>query len=203
MLVMMLLPLNKNSFRLIFFLLVFGLIKSHSLAQTNKFKKKLPDHIKLQYAGGIGFLSIGAGYSNKKDKLEGDLFYGYLPRSIGGVRINSLSGKFTWIPYHLLVRNKYKLEPLMMGLLINYNFGRQYFGFDPDKYPYRYYSFPTAINTAIFAGSGFDLNKPGRLSFYYEVLCFDRDLLSLVDNPKSLNISDVLTLSFGVKINVK
>jgi hypothetical protein len=135
--------------------------------------------------------------------LEADLFYGYLPRSIGGVRIHSLSAKFSWIPYHLSIKNKYRFEPLITGLLINYNFGKQFFAFDPENYPYKYYSFPTAINTAIFVGSRFDLNKPAWLSFYYEILGFDRDILSFADNSNSLKLSDVLTLSLGARISIK
>lgn len=171
--------------------------------QKRMFKKIVPHSISLQHAGGIGYISIGAGYSNKKDKLEGDLFYGYLPRSIGGVRIHSLSAKFNFIPYHLSLKNKVKLEPLVTGLLFNYNFGKQFFGFDPDNYPYKYYSFPTAINAAIFIGSRIDFNKPGWLSFYYELLGFDRDILNFVDNPNSLKISDVITLSVGIKIKLR
>jgi hypothetical protein len=183
--------------------MVFILLKKPLEGQERNFKRILPDHINLQYGGGIGFISIGAGYCNKKDKLEGELYYGYLPRSIGGVRIHSLSAKFIWIPVHLSIKNNYKIEPLTTGILVNYNFGRQYFGFDPENYPYKYYSFPTAISTAIFIGSRFGFNKPGKLSVYYEVLSFDREILSLLTNTKSLDISDILNLSFGIRIDIK
>jgi hypothetical protein len=195
--------LNNYFFKIIATAIMFVLAQQTLRSQESNLKKKLPDHIKLQYAGGIGFISIGAGYGNKKDKLEADLYYGYLPRSVGGVRIHSLSAKFIWIPYHLLIKNKAKLDPLMAGILVNYNFGKQYFGFDPENYPYKYYSFPTAINTAIFTGSRLGLNKPKDLSLYYEALIFDRDLLSLVGNPKSLHLTDVLNLSVGVKLDIR
>lgn len=183
--------------------MVIILLKQPLQAQERHFNKMLPDHINLQYAGGIGFISIGAGYSNKKDKLEGEVYYGYLPRSIGGVSIHSLSAKFIWIPFHLSIKNKYKAEPLTTGILVNYNFGKQYFGFDPENYPYKYYSFPTAINTAIFIGSRFGFNKSGKLSVYYEVLSFDREILSLLKNTKSLDISDIFNFSIGIRIDIK
>ncbi len=166
-------------------------------------KKLLPDHLKFQYAGGIGFLSIGAGYASRDQKLEGDIFYGYLPQRIGGIRIHSLSGKFNWIPFHLTTKTKFKLEPLTAGFVINYNFGDQYFAFDPPNYSYKYYSFPTAINSAIFVGSRITPPKPKRLSLYYEILCFDRDIISMVDNPQSLHAFDIVTLSLGIRIHVK
>ena len=190
-------------------LLFFLLITSEKIsAQKKGFKIEPPDHIKVQYAGGIGFISIGAGYSTKNKKLEGDLYYGYLPKSVGGVSIHSISAKVTWIPIHSVSVKKYKLEPLMTGLIVNYSFGKQYFSFDPPYYPYRYYSFPTAIHSALFLGSRIGHNFPTqafvqRISVYYEILSFDREIISLVSNPKSLHITDIVTLSLGVKVNLK
>ena len=199
----MVLKPSNYFFKIISALMVFILLKEPLQAQQNGIKRKLPDQVNLQDACGIGLVSIGAGYSNKKDKLEGEVYYGYLPRSIGGVSIHSLSAKFIWIPFHLSIKNKYKAEPLTTGILVNYNFGKQYFGFDPEHYPYKYYSFPTAINTAIFIGSRFGFNKSGKLSVYYEVLSFDREILSLLKNTKSLDVLDILNLSFGVRIDLK
>lgn len=205
----MILKLKKYFFRsssamLLFFLLVStGKIS----AQKKGFKIKPPDHIKIQYAGGLGFISVGAGYSTKNQKLEGDLYYGYLPESIGGVSIHSISGKVTWIPIHSVSIKKYQVEPLMTGLIVNYSFGKQYFSFDPPNYPYRYYSFPTAIHSALFLGSRIGYNFPTqsyvkRISVYYEILSFDREILSFVSNTKSLKITDIVTLALGVKINI-
>ena len=189
---------------LLFFLLVTtGKIS----AQKKGFKISPPDHIKIQYAGGMGFISIGAGYSTKKQKLEGDLYYGYLPESIGGVSIHSISGKVAWIPIHSVSIKKYQVEPLMTGLVVNYNFGKQYFSFDPPYYPYLYYSFPTAIHSALFLGSRIGYNFPTqsyvkRISLYYEILSFDREIISFVSNTKSLRITDIVTLALGVKVNI-
>lgn len=175
-------------------------------AQKKSFKIKPPDHVKVQYAGGVGFISIGAGYSTKNQKLEGDLYYGYLPKSVGGIRIHSISGKVTWIPVHSVRIKKSQVDPLMAGLIVNYSFGKQYFSFDPPYYPYRYYSFPTAIHSALFLGSRIGYNFPThtfvkRISVYYEILSFDREIISLLSNPKSLQVADVATLSLGIKIN--
>ena len=103
---------------------------------------------------------------------------------------------------------KFILEPLTTGLVVNYSFGKQYFSFDPPNYPYRYYSFPTAIHSALFLGSRVGFNFPvntfiRRLSLYYEILSFDREIISLVSNPKSLHITDIITLSLGVKVNIE
>jgi hypothetical protein len=67
--------------------------------------------------GGTGFVAVGVGYSNKNQKLEGDLYYGYLPENIGGVRIHSLSAKFVWIPINSVRGKEFILEPLTTGLV--------------------------------------------------------------------------------------
>ena len=41
------------------------------------------------------------------------------------------------------------------------------------------------------------------LSFYYELLSFDRDIMSLVSNPKSIHVSDIITLSLGIKVKIE
>src|SRR6187549_2965645 len=206
----MILKLKRYFFRsssamLLFFLLV---LTEKISAQKKGFKIKPPDHIKVQYAGGMGFISIGAGYTTKNQKLEGDLYYGYLPESVGGVSIHSISGKITWIPIHPVSIKKYQVEPLMTGLIVNYSFGKQYNSFDPPYYPYRYYSFPTAIHSALFLGSRIGHNFPTntfvrQLSFYYEILSFDREIISFVSNTKSLKITDIVILSLGIRISLQ
>jgi hypothetical protein len=112
----------------------------------------LPDHIKLQYAGGIGFIALGAGYESKKGKTEGDFFYGYLPKKIGGVEIHAITGKFTWSPFKIINKGSVQIKPLSLGVLFNYTFGEQYFLFSPDNYPYSYYNYPTALHAGFFIG---------------------------------------------------
>jgi len=203
----MTLQLKKYFFRPVgAMILLFLLVITEAVSAQKESFIKPPDHINIQYAGGTGFIAVGAGYSNKNQRLEADLYYGYLPESIGGVSIHSISAKFVWIPISVVRGKKNILEPLTTGLVVNYSFGKQYFSFDPPNYPYRYYSFPTAIHSALFLGSRVGFNFPTntfvrRLSLYYEILSYDREIISLVSNPKSLHITDIITLSLGVKLN--
>src|SRR6186997_461153 len=206
--IIMTLQWKKYFFRLTALVISFFLLfNPETLSAQKKNSTLLPDHVKVQYAGGTGFVAVGVGYSAKNQKLEGDLYYGYLPESVGGVSIHSISGKITWIPIHAVSIKKCQVEPLMTGLVVNYSFGKQYFSFDPPYYPYRYYSFPTAIHSALFLGSRIGYNFPTqsyvkRISVYYEILSFDREILSFVSNTKSLKITDIVTLALGVKINI-
>jgi len=203
----MILQLKKYFFRSVGPMIIFfPLLITETISAQKKSLIRPPDHIKVQTAGGIGFIAVGVGYGNKNQKLEADLYYGYLPESIGSVRIHSISAKLVWIPISGVRRKKNILEPLTTGLVVNYSFGKQYFSFDPSNYPYRYYSFPTAIHSALFLGSRVGVNFPmhtfvRRVSFYYEILSFDREIISLLSNSKSLHIPDILTLSLGTKIN--
>ena len=204
----MTLQLKKYFFRPVgAMILLFLLVITEAVSAQKESFIKPPDHINIQYAGGTGFIAVGAGYSNKNQRLEADLYYGYLPESIGGVSIHSISAKFVWIPISVVRGKKNILEPLTTGLVVNYSFGKQYFSFDPPNYPYRYYSFPTAIHSALFLGSRIGFNFPAntfvkRISMYYEILSFDREIISFVSNPKSLQAADIVTLSLGVKVSI-
>ena len=45
-------------------------------------RRMIPTHVKVQYAGGMGFLSFGAGWDyGRKCQWETDLYLGFLPRS--------------------------------------------------------------------------------------------------------------------------
>lgn len=167
-----------------------------------KLKKVIPHHVKTQFAGGIGFLSIGAGYENKIESLEGDIYYGYLPKNIGGVSIHSATAKLTWLPFKTIDLNWLQYNFLSTGILANYKFGEQYFLFDPDYYPYSYYGHPTALHIGFFIGG--QLKKPvadrniKQIALYYELGTTDRELISLLTN-KSLKANEILNLALGVK----
>jgi hypothetical protein len=162
----------------------------------------LPDHLKLQFAGGIGFLSIGAGYSNKKQWLETDVYYGYVPKSIGGVTIHSLTGKLSVFPIKFNFKN-YQLKPFSIGLLVNYTLGKQYFGFTPENYPFNYYGFPTSLHAGAFVGGQVNKKlkekKPKQIGLYYEVISFDSEIISYLGNKNSLKFSDIINIGFGIK----
>ena len=163
----------------------------------------LPDHIKVQFAGGIGFISAGAGWVNKREKLEGDLWYGHVPRSVGGVEIHALSVKVTWHPVKKKEWKSYELRPLSLGALVSYTFGKQYFLFSPKNYPYSYYNFPTAMHGGAFIGGRMDRKLPGgkKLGIYYELGTNDREFASWGTNLKAISPTDILNLAIGARLS--
>jgi hypothetical protein len=184
-------------------LLTCVILSEKLLAQNGFLRTLVPHHLKIQHGGGIGYLAFGPGYTNSNKKLEYDLLYGYLPEKIGGVAIHSATFKCSWIPFSIET-HKMIVKPLVTGGLLNYAFGKQYFSFNPPNYSYGYYNFPTAINSAIFLGGRAGKNvwpagKKKEISIYYELLIFDRELISYIGNTRVLDFDDIFTLGFGLK----
>jgi hypothetical protein len=170
-------------------------------AQKQKgLSRLLPDQAKLQFAGGIGFLSAGFGYESRNKKIQGDVYYGYVPEEIGGITIHSLTGKITWTPISRTLKKNVRLDILSTGLFINYVFGKQYFFLSPENYPLKYYGLPTAAHAGIFIGEGVRFN---RLGLYYEIGTNDKDLGSYVPNASSLKFTDILNMGIGLRLALK
>jgi hypothetical protein len=183
-------------------LLICSTLFSATAQDSSRRSKFLPEYVKVQFAGGIGFLSVGTGYNNKKEKLEGDLWYGYVPQSVGGVEIHSLSAKVTWHPVKKKEWRSYELRPLSLGALASYTFGKQYFLFSPKNYPYSYYNFPTALHGGVFIGGRLDrkLSSGKKLGIYYELGTNDRELVSYGTNLDAISPLDILNLAIGAKL---
>lgn len=187
---------------------VIGLLWSWSVAaadvDTSRPHKLLPDFVKVQYAGSIGFTSFGLGYQTRKDRLEGDLYYGYVPKSVGGVHIHALSGKGTLQLINKVKLKSIELRPLALGAVVSYTFGKQYFGFSPDNYPFSYYDFPTALHIGGFIGGRVDkVLKTGRkVGLYYELGSTDKEIASFLANRRSLHPTDILNLGVGIRTSL-
>lgn len=197
--------LNKLLFKTSGILAILLLTGAAVWAQKSFLKKLVPHQASVQHGGGIGFLAAGIGYINPNRKLEAELLYGYVPAGSSGVEIHSASIKLQWIPVKALHKGQLFLQPVRAGILVNHSFGKQYFGFKPDLYPYSYYNFPTSFNSAILFGSQAGINfspgkKVNRLGLFYELLIFDRELISFVNNTQTIHFDDILTLGFGVKL---
>lgn len=173
-----------------------------SAAQDSVVRKNyLPQYVKFQFAGGIGLISVGFGYESKNKKVEGDFYYGYVPEKRGGVEIHTVSSKLSWFP---LKKVRYKgvgFRPLSLGTWVNYTFGKQYFLFSPENYPYNYYKFPTAMHMGAFMGGQVEVSKSKRkkLSFYYELGTTDVDVVSYATNVNAIQFSQIFNLGLGVK----
>ena len=149
-------------------------------------------------------MAIGGGYTNRKKKLEGDLFYGYLPKSIGGVTIHTLTAKGTWWPVKPVRMAQYEWKPIGTGVLINYTFGKEYFAFSPRNYPFNYYKYPTAVHAGLHLGTVFQtrMKRAGLIKGWgvlAELVTYDVELIAYAANRRALRLGDVVGLGFGLQ----
>jgi hypothetical protein len=161
----------------------------------------VPDQAKLQLAGNVGFLSPGVGYSWFGTRLEADLFFGWVPRSIGGESIVSVTGKLTFAPWRLRPGSGWSLRPLTAALQLTYTFGHEYFLRQPEHYPHGYYSAATALRSAVAVGASAGRRQWGldEVGVYAELVAVDAMLGFWIANPSALGAADVLSLALGVR----
>ena len=83
-------------------LFTFFSLKGNAQVVGEPIKKSLlPHFVHVQYAGNMGFGSIGAGYRFHKRKMGLALQVGYLPEAIGGVELCTGTIKYFWGPWEI------------------------------------------------------------------------------------------------------
>ncbi len=169
----------------------------------------VPDHVKLQFAGNIGFLAVGPGYNYLKEKMELDIMYGYVPEPVGGT-LHSLTLKNTWIPVNSVqAGSRVKIELITASIPLTYTFGKQFFFVAPrDQYPARYYDYSSAFRIGISAGSRvnyvFEKNNCFReAGLYYEIGTYDLLLHNYIFNSATMRFGDIFNLALGIKLRLK
>ena len=189
-------------------LLLFGI---PLLAQsTDSISKKRawykPDHLKLQYAGNIGFLSGGPGYLSKNKTLETDLLFGFLPEKFGGDALITSTLKTTYSPWRIQLPKKAYLVPFSIGAYLSHTFGPQFDSKWPSYYPSGYYWWATAIRPGAYIGGKIGSNamlKKSNIELYYEVGSYDLMMISYAQNTGYLRLTDILNLAIGIKIGIQ
>ncbi|WP_235048413.1 hypothetical protein [Arcticibacter svalbardensis] len=184
------------------------MLATRSSAQFPKFL--IPKSVVSQYAGSIGFVSVGAGYELfKNDRGSLDFNYGYIPKNKGGV-LHILAAKFAYRPIEIKVNKWAKLYPVNPGAFISYHFGPQFdTQWDKDTYEKGYYWWSTAVRPHISIGTELKLDAKKilpslgvkALRVYSEFNTNELYLISYYQNVGSLSITDIFKLGFGVRVD--
>jgi len=148
---------------------------------TYKARWFIPGQYKVQYAGSIGFMSVGFGYQISP-RYSPALYYGYLGKSFGGSAntVHTISLKNTF----LLTRQPLWgiLNPTA-GISVNWGHTNNTFNRLPEHYPEKYY-FQNKIHFAPFVGGElkFKLKKSAFEAWgvYAEVSALDAYLLECI-----------------------
>ncbi|QDE84770.1 hypothetical protein [Myxococcus xanthus] len=162
----------------------------------------VPDHAAMQFAGAIGFLSAGPGWSFLDDTVEAALLVGWAPPALAGEDFFTFTLKGQWRPF-LFDAAGWTVRPLMVGAMLTYTVGDDYFAGLPSRYDRGYYWFRTAIRPALLLGAS--AGRPVEalnLRFvegYFELVATDYRLVQFIRNPSTVNV-ELFTLALGVKL---
>jgi hypothetical protein len=170
----------------------------------------IPTHTAIQYAGSIGAVSVGLGWDyGKQDRWETTVMLGYLPKYHSDKNKITFTLKQNYTPWSLpLKHEQLTVEPLTCGLFFNTIFSEEFWVEEPDRYPKGYYGFSTRIRTHLFVGQRLTHHFKGKnkrhksVTLYYELNTCDLYVASLFTNPDYLNLTDILHLGAGIKIQL-
>ena len=200
--------------RLFLSLLLFLVFSFASWSQTkhdskfesykSRWNRLIPTQLKGQFAGSMGMLSAGAGWSyGKRRQWETDFMLGFVPGNKYEEGHTTLTLKETYTPFRIHLGKDFHLEPLTVGLYMTKIFGEYFWSSLPEKYPKGYYFW--AVNTRFNFAMGQAVTIPCNskrlsrsISAFYEVNTNDLYLISAVGN-QSIKLKDIIGLSIGVR----
>lgn len=216
--------MNWLSFKRWVFILMLCMVGTDGFSNTinegtERYKKRIdnyrdmweslmPTYTKLQYAGGMGLMNIGIGWSyGKMKQWETDVFLGFIPRYASDNSKITFTLKQNLIPWQKFISKRWVLEPFTCSLYFNTVFSDEFWTNEPDRYPKGYYGFSTRIRTHISVGQRMRYMIPDKNRFFsrsitafYEISTCDFYLVSAFGNH--LHPFDYLRLSFGIKFDI-
>lgn len=189
-------------------ILILSGLQAHSQDDSLHVKKRKwykPDHIKMQFAGNVGFISGGPGYISKNKTLETDFLLGFLPRKFGGDALVTTTLKTTYSPWRIHLKESKYIVPFSMGIWMSRTFGTQFDTSWPSYYPSGYYWWATAIRPGVYIGGKVGretvlLKRKRGLEAYYELGTYDLKMVTYAQNTGTVRLSHIFSLALGVKM---
>lgn len=175
-------------------------------ADYQGWERMIPTHAKLQYAGGMGFLSAGVGWDyGRQNRWETDLMVGFLPKTYSDRFHMTFTLRQNYIPWSINLTPRFAIEPFSCGIYGNIISGERFWLKGPERYPGEssYYKFSSRLRFHFYVGQRFTLftdrsSTLRALSLYYELSINDLMVVSKFNN-RTLELSDVVHFSLGVK----
>lgn len=179
------------------------------MRMQERWQRLIPSYYKIQYAGNMGLLSFGTGWTYGKNRQwETDLFIGFIPKYESDKVKVTLTVKQNFIPWKLDVGKYFSFEPLAWGIYLNTILSNQFWVRQPERYPKGYYWFATKLRPNIYIGQRFTFNiSPDKrfiakaITVFYEISTCDYYILSHIGNS-GYPLHDLISLSFGVKFQI-
>jgi hypothetical protein len=181
-------------------LLASGLA-SHAEGKPSLLPLLVPGHVRVQFAGASGLVSLGAGYGFWNGKVEPGLSYGWVPARLGGAPIHTLAQKTTVSPFRTGPAPAWSWYPLVLGYSAHIALGSNYDLVLERKF--RGYYWPSALHFWLSAGTKVRKDFPSGRFFSAVTLLAEAGTLEAYLEPvltnRSIGWDDVVSLSFSVQ----
>lgn len=170
----------------------------------------IPDHYKMQFAGSIGMVSLGTGWTyGKKKQWETDLMFGFLPNFESEHHKLVFTVKQSYVPWRLRIgESAWIVQPLSCSLFLSSVLNDKFWTREPDRYPKGYYGFSTRIRANLSLGQRIMFDIPDvsdwlvqDISLFYELGACDTDFCTFFGD-RSIKFKEILSLAVGVKVHI-
>lgn len=112
----------------------------------------VPHYLPIQFAGNIGFLSLGAGYNSNHKNYQLSILYGHVPSSLAHSDIHTLTVKNSFpLAWYPMRGNKTLIPYVGLGLTVEVG-GNAFFKM-PAHFPESYYDFPKNLHLIAYGGA--------------------------------------------------
>lgn len=185
-----------------FFVALLSLLSMPTFAQERP--AALPDYATLQYAGSIGWLSLGVEYDTFRERGRWGIKYGYVPKSMGG-ELHIVSASLFYEPLKVRLSERFTINPVDAGMTLTYHFGDNFHSRWPSRYPDGYYWWTTTFLLHLAAQPSITWTPKNDAPFkaltgYVEFNTNDLYLVSFIQNPKSLRWNEVVKMGLGLRV---
>jgi hypothetical protein len=170
----------------------------------------VPSRLLVHTAGGQGLAAVGAGWTASRNRLAVETLAGYLPKSLGITPMGIFTVKVSYTPWQLSGKARpWRVQPFTVGGVANYSASRGLATSRGSKYDEDYYWWSSHTRWGAFLGSsaGYALKPtrrghPRSIMAYYELGTNDLYFVSWTSANGSLPFSDILTLGFGLRMQL-
>jgi hypothetical protein len=155
-----------------------------------------------QFAGSIGYLSVGGGYVHNR-YIQSELLYGFVPAQYGGPR-SKITYRFLWQPVELELNSRWTWKPIGTSVFLSYSLDKNMTLLPSySKYQKDYYWWSTALRKHLGFQTAFerkDRSKPGpRTQYYMEWNTNDLYMVSYWENRREMSPLDIFFWGFGIR----
>lgn len=187
-----------------------SLYERHMDRRMRRWQRLIPNHYKMQYAGSIGVVSAGPGWTyGRSRQWETDLMFGLLPRFESEEVKLVFALRQSYVPWDIrLVDYDFSWKPFSCGLFFSSVLNHNFWVSEPERYPGGYYGFSTRLRANFFMGQRITYCRPNEkrtfaqgISLYYEFSACDTDLITCFGD-RCIKFKDIISLAIGLKVHL-